>query len=310
MSSIPVEIVSSRSLLETALNTFRAKEDMLGVYLSWAGIVDTYFFGLDNGGPPYGSIALLEELAAAHGFPSQETELIVSSRMFIALTLRNTDQPRRIQYWLERVQTLLLDNPSFEIQMDTLFYASVYYLWIGEYDKNAVLLEKANGEIHNRKSSPFSLIRVKLMLGIHHWITAEYDAALRNLTEGLQISEESGVHVLDSLLWSFRAAAELAPGNFECAEKSLMQQKAALLGHEKTLEAYFYHVNAAWYALLVENPSLALDTWNLSRQKRLGWALRIIAPSGTSGWRRPSFGSISARKPKGIFRRREASVSQ
>lgn len=267
MSSIPAEIVSSRSSLEKALSTFRAEEDLLGVYLSWAGIVDTYFFGLDDWQPLDACIALLEELTAVHDFPSQETELIVSSRMFIALTLRNTDQPRRIQYWLERVQTLLLENPSFEIQMDTLFYASIYYLWIGEYDKNAVLLERVDTEIHGRKSSPFGVIRVKLMLGIHHWITAEYDAALRNLTEGLQISEESGVHVLDSLLWSFRAAAELAPGNFECAEKSLKQQKAALLGHEKTLETYFYHVNAAWYALLVENPSLALEHLELVSAK-------------------------------------------
>jgi DNA-binding SARP family transcriptional activator len=267
MSDIPADSARSRRFLEMALTSFRAEEDVLGVYLSWAGIVDTYFFGLDDWQSLDGSIALLEELIAAHDFPSQETELIVSSRMFIALVLRNTDQPQRIQHWLERVHALLEENPSFEIKMDTLFYASVYYLWIGEYDKNAVLLEKADAEINHRKVSPFSAIRLKLMLGIHQWITAEYDAALRNLTEGLKISAESGVRLVDSLLWSFRAAAELAPGNFECAEESLKQQKAALLGQEKTLDAYFYHVNAAWYALLVDNPSIALEHLELVAAK-------------------------------------------
>jgi ATP/maltotriose-dependent transcriptional regulator MalT/DNA-binding SARP family transcriptional activator len=281
MSSIPADMADARTFLEKALTLFRAGEDVLGIYLSWAGIVDTYFFGLDEWPLLDNYIKLFEELRRSHAsFPNQETELIVSSRMFIALTLRNTDQPQRIQSWLERVHELFQTNPSFEIQMDTLFCASIYFLWTGAYDKNAVLLERMDTETRSRKSSPFSLIRVKLMLGIHHWITAEYDAALRNLTEGLQISEESGVHVFDSLLWSFRSAAELAPGNFERAEESLEQQKVAMLGSDTALNAYFYHVNAAWYALLVENPSLALEHLELISAK----AARMGTPYYRALW--------------------------
>ncbi len=187
MSSIPVNMANARAFLEKALTSFRAGEDMSGVFLSWAGIVDTYIFGLDEWQLLDNYIALFEKLRASHtSFPSKETELIVSSRMFIALTLRNTDQPQRIQYWLERVYELFQTNPSLEIQMDTLFCASIYFLWTGAYDKNAVLLERMDTETHSRKSSPFRVIRAKLMLGIHHWITAEYDAALRNLTEGCE----------------------------------------------------------------------------------------------------------------------------
>ena len=281
MCSIPAEMAGARSFLEMALTSFRAEQDLLGVYLSWAGIVDTLIFGLDDWQSLDGSIALFEELRStfAH-FPSQDTELIVSSRMFIALTLRNTDQPQRIQHWLERVYDLLQENPSFDIQMSTLFYTSIYYLWTGEYDRNAVLLEKENAQIHGRKSSPFTVICVKLMLGIHGWIMAEYDTALRNLTEGLQVSAESGLHVFDSLLWSFRAAAEMAPGHFERAEESLQQQKNALLDQEKTLDAYFYHINCAWYALLAGNPSLAAEHLELVSAK----AARMGTPYYRALW--------------------------
>jgi DNA-binding SARP family transcriptional activator len=160
---------------------------------------------------------------------------------------------------LQRVTALLQEKPSFDIQMDTLFCMSVYYLWKGEYDKNAVLLERAEAEIRHRRPSPFTVIRFKLMKGIHCWITAEYQSALNTLSEGLEISAGSGVHVFDSLLWGFRAAAEMAPGALELAEKSLENQMTSLLDTTKTLDIFFYHINSAWFALLKGNPSLSAE---------------------------------------------------
>ena len=260
MCSFPVDMPRTRKYLEKAFESFKAMEDTSGIYLSWAGIVDTYAFGLDEWKRLDDCIAVFEELRRTQpSFPSQEIDLIASSRMLFSLTLRKTDQPQWVHGWLQRVSALLQENPSFEIQMDTVFCMSVYYLWKGEYDKNAVLLEKAEAEIRHRKPSPFAVIRIKLMKGIHCWITAEYDAALNTLSEGLDISDKSGVHVFDSLLWGFRAAAEMAPGNLELAEKSLKNQMTSLLGMEKTLDIFFYHVNSAWYALLKGNPSLAAE---------------------------------------------------
>jgi tetratricopeptide (TPR) repeat protein len=179
--------------------------------------------------------------------------------MLISLTLRKTDQPHWVQTWLQRVSALLQENPSFDIQMDTVFCMSVYYLWKGEYDKNAVMLEKADVEIRHHKPPPFAVIRIKLMQGIHFWITAQYDAALYTLSEGLDISENNGVHIFDSLLWGFRGAAELAPGNMELAEISLKNQMTSLIGMENTLGIFFFHINSAWHAILKENPSLAAE---------------------------------------------------
>jgi len=136
---------------------------------------------------------------------------------------------------------------------------SVYYLWKGEYDKGAVLLERAEAEIQHHKPSPFASIRIKLIRGIHSWIRAQYASALHTLSEGLDISAKSGVHVFDSLLWSFRAAAEMAPGNLAFAEKSLKNQMTSLLDTANALDVIFYHINSAWYAILKGNPSLAAE---------------------------------------------------
>lgn len=259
LCSFPVDMPRTRKYLEQALVLFKAKEDSAGSFLSWASIVDTYVFGdewkhLDD------CIAAFEELRRSFpSYPSPDTELVVSSRMLMSLTLRKTDQPQRVERWLQRVSALLLENPSFDIQMDTVFCMSVFYLWKGEYYKNGVLLDRAEAEIRQRRPSPFAVIRIKLMKGIHFWITAEYAAALQTLSEGLEISGQSGVHVYDSLLWSFKAAAEMAPGNFKLAEESLKHQMTSLLGMENGLNIFFYHINSAWYAILSGNPSCAVE---------------------------------------------------
>ena len=257
LCSFPCDLPRTRKYLEKALPLFKAIDDHSGIYLSWAGIVDTYAFSdewrnLDD------CIADFEKLRRLYpSFASLEDELIVSSRMLLCLTVRKTDQPQLVDAWLQRVSALLQDKPSPGIQVDTVFCMSVYYLWKGEYDKNAVLLERAATEIRHLETSPFAAIRIKLMKGIHCWITAEYDVALQILSEGLEISAQSGVHLYDSLLWCFKCAAEMAAGHLELAARSLENQLTSLLGLEKTMDVFFYHVNCAWHALLTHNLSRA-----------------------------------------------------
>ncbi len=259
LSSFPLDLPRARTLLGQALSAFRAKDDPSGCYLSWAGIVDTHAFG-DEWKPLDACLTDFDTLQRRITvFPAAEVELIVSSRMLLALTLRKTDQPQRVEEWLQRVTALLQQKPSFDIQMDTLFCMSVYFLWRGEYEKNAILLERAAQEVRYRQPSPFAIIRIKLMQGIQCWITARYQEARQTLGEGLEISAQSGVHLYDSLLWSFTAAADLASGNLADGARSLQQQLRALLGMENALNLFFYHVNAAWLALLNDTPARAAE---------------------------------------------------
>jgi DNA-binding SARP family transcriptional activator len=259
LCSFPVGLLRNRLFLEKAMPLFRASGESSGIFLSWAGMVDSFAFG-NEWGRLDGCISDFDELAGKYpSYPSAEIELIASSRMLLALTLRKPDDPGRVEEWLGRVSELLQKNPSFDIQMETIFCMSVYYLWKGEYERNSVLLERAALEVRHRHPSPFTHIRIKLMKGIHAWITADYGGALQTLGEGLEVSSKSGVYIYDSLLWSFRAAAEMAPGKLGNAEDSLRQQMRSLLGQETSLNLFFYHVNSAWHALLSGRPTLAAE---------------------------------------------------
>lgn len=273
MCSFPLDMAGARRYLEEALKSFKTAVDISGIYLSWAGIVDTYVFEFDEWKRLDDCIADFDDLKKAYPtFPSREIELIALSRMLAAITPRKTDQPELVQAYLDRVSALLQENPSMDIQMDVAFCTSVYYLWKGEYQRNAIVLEWAEAEIHQRKVSPFVAIGVRMMKGIHHWVTAEYDSALKTLSEGLDTAAKSGVHVFDSLLWGFKAAAEMARGNLEVAQTHLRNQMLCLLGRPKTLETYFHHVNSAWYAILEENPLLASEHMEIiaARVERMG----------------------------------------
>lgn len=256
----PLAMPHAREYLEKAFELFKSGDDLTGIYLAWAGIVDTYAFGFDEWNQLDGYITIFEELRKNYpSFPSQELDLIASSRMLMSLNLRKTDQPQWVQEWLQRVSALLQENPSFDIQMDTLFCMSVYYLWKGEYEKNAILLETAEAALRHHQPPPFAVIRIKLMKGIHCWITAEYAVAVQSLSEGLELSGKSGVHMFDSLLWGFRAAAEMASGNLAGAAQAIQHQISSLAGRDNTLDIFFYHINSAWYAILRGNLSSAAE---------------------------------------------------
>ncbi len=258
--SFPSDMPRARENLEKAFSLFGAVSDTAGLYLAWAGIVDTYAFELDDWKHLDQCIEVFEGLRRTYpSFPSRETDLIASSRMLISLILRKTDRPQWVRQWLARVFDLLQENPSDDIQLDILFFVSIYHLWKGEYHKNIILLKKAQAGSMIYKSSPLTGIHIKLMKGIHFWVTAQYDAALKILSEGFDDAGSSGVHVFDSLLWSFTAASQMASGNMKQAEKSLASQMACAHDGGKTLDIFFYHINAAWHALLKGDQSLAVE---------------------------------------------------
>ncbi|OPY02050.1 MAG: HTH-type transcriptional regulator MalT [Syntrophorhabdus sp. PtaB.Bin184] len=260
MCSFPFDVPFARDVFEKALAAFKAADDAAGQYLCWARIVDTYSFELDEWKRFDDCFAVFEELRREYpSFPTKEIDLVASSRMLTALILRRTDKPREILRSIGRVMELIQADPSPEDHLDTIFFISVYHLWKGDYHKNAVLLDDAQALVLHQKASPLAVVCINLMKGIHHWVTAGYGPALETLSEGLRVSGESGVHIFDSLLWSFRAAAEMAAGNLESAAVSLQNQMKTAFAVGRSLDIFFYHINAAWLAVLRKDPSLAIE---------------------------------------------------
>lgn len=258
MCSFLLDTPRARDCLEKALALFASRDDASGVFLSWAGLFDTCLYEIGNWERLDRCVEAMEGLKAKYpSFPSRETELIVSSKLLISLILKNAGRQAQLEEWRAHVAALLAEDPSLDVQMDAAFYMSLHYLWQGAYNRNAVLLERAAADVLHHKTSSLAVIRIKMMQGVHAWITAQYDEAVKTLSSGLEFAKKSGLHIFDSLLWSFQAAAQMATGRMKQAEKSLQRQKESLLATSNTLDVFFYHVNRAWHALLQGKAALA-----------------------------------------------------
>jgi len=258
LCSFPADIIHTRSCMEKALAAFRAVADPAGVYLSWAGLVDSCAYKDGDWNDLDMCITLFNDLQKDYPFPtaSGEIDLIVSSRILISLILRKIEKTREIMYWFGRVSRLLKKTTSPEIHLAATCYMNLYFLWKGEFKRNTLLLEKAEESL-KKKSSPLSVIRIKLMMGMHCWITAQYDAATKHLTSGIAAAEESGVGHLSSLLWGFLVAVHIVTGNLTKAELALQKQNETALDSRNSLDIFLYHINSAWQALLNEDVQLA-----------------------------------------------------
>ncbi len=281
MSCLPFNMSRARRHLERAFAQFRKQEDHDGSFMAWAGILDTYAYELNEWSRLDECIEAFELLQREGRKPLARTvELLAASRMLIALILRKTDEPARIQAWNERVEALLAEDPSEAVQMEVAFFLSVYYLWKGEYRKNHLLLERVVASFLGKRSPVFLRIRIGMMRGVHAWVTAEYEVARAVLAEGLVLAKESGVHIFDALMWSFLVAAELASGHLEEARKALMSQTRAALATDRSLDLFFLHINTAWLELLQGNPLAAGD----SMEAIAGMAKRMGNPYYTALW--------------------------
>jgi len=250
MYSFPLDMPRTRACLAKALQAFRAAGDAAGAYVSWAGIVDAHALQLDDWRRLDGVIADFDDLVREYpSFPSAEIELIASSRMLLALTVLRTDQPDLVQEWQERVTALLQERPALEIRVDTAFNLCVYHMWKGEYNKVGLLLERLDAELRRHAPHPFTEIRIRFMRGDYFLVTGQLAAAQQNFDEGLAISAQSGVHLVDFFLCNFKAAASLAAGDLEAAVQ-VLRRNTELLPYATKLDRYFYHVYSAWYEVL------------------------------------------------------------
>lgn len=257
LCSFPADMLHTRNCMEKALKAFRKDHDPAGVYLAWAGIVDSYSHNFGDWNELDRCIEVFTDLQKKYPFPaSAEIELVATSRILILLILRRMENAGPIRRCFERISRLLRHSSFADIYQSSSFYMSTYYLWKGDYNANALLLEKTVESLGGKASS-ISVISLRLMTGTHYWVTAQYEAALEHLNAGLALAEESGVHNYDALLWSMLAAVKIATGNRTEAAKTLQRQKEAALRTSNTLDMFFFHINFAWQALTDEDAQLA-----------------------------------------------------
>jgi len=153
MGALGFRHVECRRNLEQAFDSFRRRNDALGMYLAWSGIVFDAFNAADFV-PLDRWIALLEEiLPVTSGFPSMGVETRVAVAVITAITMRQPHHPDALR-WATRARELARTHPDPSLR--GLAAASLLHFEMQRGDVASVgpMIEELRARIRGRDTSP------------------------------------------------------------------------------------------------------------------------------------------------------------
>ncbi|NVM20375.1 MAG: hypothetical protein HWN68_01160 [Desulfobacterales bacterium] len=250
---IPFNPSLSRDYFEQAFERFKTEKDTAGIFLAWSGIVDSIAYGFEDFTLFDKWIRVLERLMNDFkAFPSEQIEARVASAMFKALAIRQPQHPE-VEAWAERVLSLEGDSPTIiTARMETLFQRLYHGVCIGNFEKAAVAIDSLGHLARSRDATPLARITMRLGEAIYYQFTGLHEKCLKAVSDGLELSRTTGVHLMDHMILGHAVASALNAGDCTTAGKWLVEM-ASTLSNLKAWEMSKYHFLKTREALLQED---------------------------------------------------------
>ncbi len=247
---MPFSFLECRHHLEKAFALFRERREAAGAFLALAGVVEsiTHEFGDVSQMDPW--IAIHDGLMAEYKtYPSSQIEEHVSSCMFIALSTRQPWHPKYISY-RDSALALLDGNADIGLRMTTGFYLFCHHYFIGELQICERVYESVQRIIGKYKEIPPLAQNLVTLLEI--WFggaKGTFSGSLQNMREGLAKSNESGVHIWDTMIMIQGLSAYMNSGDLAGAN-NLFELIASMRERIRIGDQFFYHHRLSWYYFL------------------------------------------------------------
>jgi len=252
---LPFDPSRSQHYFEKAFEMFKGQKDAAGTFLSWAGVVDAIFYSWEFKKFDKWFQVFEKLMQDFEKFPSKEIEGRVASSMYAALVYRKPQHPE-IETWAERALSLARNNKDVESQIQTLFHAMSHATFRGGSPKAAPFIESLNELTKSLRVSPLGQITARLAQAICHTMRGSHENCLEAVSDGLKLSRETGVHVMDILLLGNAASCALEVEDLKSAGNELGKM-TAVLDIVGPFEKSFYHLLRSREALIQNNLALA-----------------------------------------------------
>ncbi|MCW5621601.1 MAG: winged helix-turn-helix domain-containing protein, partial [Burkholderiales bacterium] len=133
LSLIPSDIGTSRWVLEHVCEAFQRRGDDVGICLSTAGLIDTYFYEYGDFRPADRWIDLLQRtLQRQPVFPSRSAELKAYGSVAMGLLFRRPGDATLIPC-IDRIQSLLWPEQDLNRRAATVLYLVTYCSWGADF---------------------------------------------------------------------------------------------------------------------------------------------------------------------------------
>ena len=247
---LPFDPVAARRIFEQAYEGFQAQDDPVGLYSTWAGAMESFFFELGDFAPADHWIAEFESLRARHPkFPSRAVEL----RTYWAMGTLLHRQPHHplLPAWSERALALL-DSADRDLSVLLAGYLIIWFLWRGETPKARSVIERIAPWVEPNMA-PMVFILWSCAVALYHSVQGETEGCRKSVEEGLGLAQRTGMQAFDFLLFAQMARCSLVAG--EPAEAEVWMAAMA-----KTMRSHS-HINGAFYRHLRCNAAAQRGDW-------------------------------------------------
>ncbi len=250
----------ARLLYEKAFELFSATgmRDRRGMILACSGAMDAILYELDDLTLLDRWIAVLDEEAQAGlELLSPAAQARVACSMVFSLTLRQP-QRRDIEAWIERALTASRGVEDANVQMFVYLLCTLPLMWAGLYERAQELIVAARKLSTLPSVTPFSLITLTNVESMYAMLTAQADACLSSMREGLDIAKATGIHT-----WTFQLLANGYGGAIGTSQLDLAAKLREELGGHAIragrLDLCMLHHLHGWEAMLRKDLMLALQ---------------------------------------------------
>lgn len=254
---LPYAPAEARVFFEKSFGMFRTKRDVPGVFLSLAGLFDCVFYSLGTYQPFDDVLVLLDQVLAEYGsFPSLQIEARLTLCKLYALGFRQPWNPELAKA-TERARSILPMIADANIRARVIHCLLGQQLLLGEVEKARVFIEMFRGLVRTWDVSPLHRKALKLSEAMYYAWKGEFSESRKVVEEALELAAETGIHIADTFLFGYGAAASLNTGDLEAADLFIHRMSLSL-DQTNFWGRQFFHVLCAWKLLLSRNVSSAL----------------------------------------------------
>ena len=238
---LPLNPSRSREYFQKAFKKFKSQENPAGIFLSWSGVVESIRFGFDNFKQLNEWTSALEELMHdLKEFPSKEIEARVASSMFFSMVFAQPQHPM-VEEWEERTFASAESHTNINGKILALYRVAFYRLHIGDFRKAALVIHSLQQLPEYRDAAPFALITVRLVEAIYYRYLGEHEKCLQAVSDGLKISHNTGIHIVDRILLYHGISSALNVNDLATANR-LLEKMGTARDRFKPWDTSFYHL--------------------------------------------------------------------
>jgi DNA-binding SARP family transcriptional activator len=197
---LPLNPLAARAHYEKALDGFERLQGRDGVYLSWAGIVDSFMFSWDDFKPLDEWISWMDKYISTSVQPSTP---VVDARltfgMFCALMYRQP-QHADLPHWALRLGNQLEHIPDKNWRILVATHYVLYLAWMGQFEQAERVMERLRPSAQLDSIQPLNLIAWQQTEAMHDWLMGRFKRSRKSIIAGLKLAEETQLHVWDFIL--------------------------------------------------------------------------------------------------------------